>query len=225
MASAKQIAANRANSKKSTGPTSAAGKTVVSENRTTHGLCGQFSVLPCESQADYDALLAGFMESEQPANPAEKECVVRMAKHHWMANRALRMQDSSFTMEPRTGEQKEAGLHFVALTPIPLQHAMRYYSLHDRAYQRAWKELSERRKQRQLAEIGFERKKHAEADQKRKAEKHQVHMDTAILRQQLTDLKLSKTIATALPSKLPKEPALEAALNELFGSKETKVGA
>ena len=165
MATAKQIAANRANSQKSTGPTSTAGKEQVSQNRTTHGLCGKFRVLPAESQEAYDALLAGLMEAEKPVDPAEVECVVRMAEHLWRAKRALRMQDSSFDMEPLTDGQKEAGIQLVGLNPIALEHAMRYHTLHDRAYQRAWKELAERRKQRQLAEIGFERKKHAEADQ------------------------------------------------------------
>ena len=81
MATAKQIAANRANSQKSTGPTTTEGKQKVSQNRTTHGLCGNFRVLPAENQEHYDALLAGFMESEQPANPAEVECFAIRTTH------------------------------------------------------------------------------------------------------------------------------------------------
>ena len=162
MATDKQIAANRANAQRSTGPSSPAGLEKSSQNRRTHGLCGNFGVLACEGQENYDALLAGLMQAEKPADPAEIECVVRMAEHLWRAKRALRMQDSSFNMEPRSDAQKAAGSQTVGLNPIALEHGMRYHTLHERAYQRAWKELSERRKQRQLAEIGFESQKRAE---------------------------------------------------------------
>ena len=225
MATAKQIAANRANSQKSTGAISEAGKRTVSQNRTTHGLCGQFRVLACENQADYDALLVGLTEAEQPANAAEVECVVRMAKHTWLANRALRMQDSSFTIEPRTDRQKEAGIHPFALNPIPLEHAMRYHTLHDRAYHRACQELMQRRKQRQLTEIGFERKEQAEADQKRKSEKHEANLEIATLRRQILELRFNKAMLSLVPAKIAKDPAFQAVLGKKSDPQEAKVGA
>ena len=67
MATAKQIAANRRNSKKSCGPTSIPGKETVSQNRLRHGLCGKFQVLEgVEKQEHYDALLNQLMGDEQP---------------------------------------------------------------------------------------------------------------------------------------------------------------
>ena len=41
-----KLTANRANAQFSTGPTSAEGKAIVSQNRTRHGLTGAFRVMP-----------------------------------------------------------------------------------------------------------------------------------------------------------------------------------
>ncbi|MBV8070519.1 MAG: hypothetical protein JO270_11475, partial [Acidobacteriaceae bacterium] len=81
MATAKQIAANRRNAQKSCGPKSPETKEIVSQNRTTHGLCGKFAVLACENQGNFDKLLAAMTEAEQPANASEVELVVKMAEH------------------------------------------------------------------------------------------------------------------------------------------------
>jgi len=43
-----QIDANRANAQLSTGPTSAAGKAISSQNRRYHGLAGAFQIMPWE---------------------------------------------------------------------------------------------------------------------------------------------------------------------------------
>ena len=93
MATAKQIAANRRNAQKSTGPRTEEGKAKVSQNRTTHGLCGKFFVLAeVEKQEDYETLLARFIEEEQPTTQRQHELVVKMARHTWLANRALQLQ-------------------------------------------------------------------------------------------------------------------------------------
>src|SRR3974377_2263601 len=66
MASEKQIAANRANAKKSTGPKTAAGKLKSSRNAFRHGLSGPFPPDPTAS-AKIDSLasvLAGEQTSE-----------------------------------------------------------------------------------------------------------------------------------------------------------------
>ena len=64
MATPKQIEANRLNSLKSCGPKSPGTKAKVSQNRRTHGLCGKFNVLACESQQQYDELVAALIEAE-----------------------------------------------------------------------------------------------------------------------------------------------------------------
>jgi hypothetical protein len=134
-----QIAANRLNAELSCGPKSPESKAKVSQNRTTHGLCGAFRVLSCERQEQFDALVAALIESEQPADDSERELVVKMAQHSWRASRALRMQDACFEVEDELNRT-------FSVNSVTLETAMRYHTMHDRAYQRAAKELMERKK-------------------------------------------------------------------------------
>ena len=166
--------------------------------------------LPCENQENFDKLVAAMMEAEQPANASEIELVVKMAEHTWRARRALRLQDACFSEEPRTADQEAAGIQNVGISQ-GLERHVRYHAAHDRAYRRAAQELAERRKQRQLAEIGFERQKHAAAEEKRKAEKHETAQSIAKVKQQLLELKLAKQLAGILPPDFAQHPDLAAA--------------
>ena len=209
----KQLEANRLNAEHSTGPITPEGKAKVSQNRISHGLCGRFRVLPCESQEQFDALVTALIEAEQPANAAEHELVVKMAQHSWRASRALRLQDACFEMEELDEEEEAEGLRGINVNPINLQTSMRYHTLHDRAYQRAAKELMERRKQRQLAEIGFERKQAAEAQAKlkeeeaqRKSEKHKLAQEVVGLKKQLLEIRVAKGLIAQLRQTVPSQP-------------------
>ena len=213
MATAKQIAANTLNARNSPGPSSPEAKAKVSQNRTVHGLCGKFRVQPFESQENFDTLLNSLMEAEKPADASEVELVVKMAEHTWLARRALRCQDNCFTMEPKTADQELAGVMPVGIDPR-LERYVRYHAAQDRAYRRASQELMERRKQRQLAEIGIERKKQAAAEQTRKTEKHEAGMAIAKVRKQLLEIKAAKALADILPDNLAADPAVKA----MFGT-------
>jgi len=72
MPTEKQIAANRLNAQKSTGPKTDAGKLTTRLNSLKHGLAAQLTVLPFESQAEYDALENDLLEdtSSPPPSPA-----------------------------------------------------------------------------------------------------------------------------------------------------------
>ena len=211
MATAKQIAANRRNAQKSCGPKSPETKEKVSQNRTTHGLCGKFAVLHFESQENFDKLVEAMTEAEQPANASEVELVVKMAEHTWRARRALRLQDACFAEEPRTAAQGRAGIQNLSISQ-GLERHVRYHAAHDRAYRRAAQELAERRKQRQLAEIGFERQKRAAAEEQRKAEKHETAQGLANVKKQLDEIKLAKQLAAMLPPDFAQNPDVAAAL-------------
>ena len=72
-----QIAANRENSTHSTGPTSDAGKAIVSQNRTVHGLNynpNTFRVLTCEDQSAYDDLLNQLTTEHKPTETHRNHC-------------------------------------------------------------------------------------------------------------------------------------------------------
>ena len=186
--SKRKLAANRANAQKSTGPRSTTGLEKVSQNRTVHGLCGRFKVLPSENQAEYDDLLRRFLQAEQPADDVERELVAKMARHTWLSERAIRFQEACFLFQPQTPEQEAKERQSVGVLK-DIAVYLRYQAHHDRAYQRAAKELATRRKDRSLAARGFEsqerkRKEEARAEtrQNQRNELHSYKVATAQLR-------------------------------------------
>jgi len=62
MATKKQIAANRRNAKKCTGPTTPEGKAATSMNNLRHGLRAGTIILPGEKQEDFDEIHAGLQD-------------------------------------------------------------------------------------------------------------------------------------------------------------------
>jgi hypothetical protein len=174
--SEKKLAANRANALKSTGPRTEAGRQKVSQNRTKHGLCGDFTVPALyEDQAVYDDLLERFMQAEQPADDVERELVAKMARHTWLSKRALTLQEACFLFQPQTEDQKARNRQAVAVMK-DIYVYLRYQAHHDRAYQRAAAELAKRRKDRLSAAVGFESQKRAKAEEKRR-EKREIQRD------------------------------------------------
>ena len=196
--SKRKLSANRANAQKSTGPATSSGKATVSQNSVRHGLAGQFRVLSFESQQEYDEFLSQFIADEKPVGLAETELVRKMAEHTWLARRALRLQDTMMMVHEQTPERKAAGEIEVSVQKHGLEMYLRYHTTHDRAYQRASKELRERQKERRLAEIGFAREKRAEAEETRRAELQIHKVKTAILRSIAVGQKLHKALGPDL---------------------------
>jgi hypothetical protein len=67
MISSAQLAANQANAQRSTGPKTAQGKAISARNNFRHGFSGAFTVLPWESQDEFDMLLGGFRDEHRPS--------------------------------------------------------------------------------------------------------------------------------------------------------------
>ena len=72
MSTPAQIAANRANSQKSTGPTSAEGKAKSSSNRLSHGFTSHAILMPGEDPSEFQSLLEDLLDQHQPANVTEQ---------------------------------------------------------------------------------------------------------------------------------------------------------
>src|SRR3954466_5943205 len=89
MATAKQIEANRRNAEKSTGPKTEEGKSQSRLNALKHGLGAIHVPLPHEDPNELPHILAGLMETYQPANAQEQMLV------HNIASAYLRMQRAS----------------------------------------------------------------------------------------------------------------------------------
>jgi hypothetical protein len=77
--SPQKLEANRKNSKRSTGPTSALGKSRTRLNALKHGATAQTPVLPGEDPALFQARVDAYKTDLQPRNTLESEMVERMA--------------------------------------------------------------------------------------------------------------------------------------------------
>ena len=105
MATAKQAAANKANSQKSTGATTADGKDTVSKNAIRHGLLSQRLIITGEEIQDFDALLVGLMQSVAPEGMLEKVLVEKVAVAMWRQKRLVAAESASIELGRRLESQ------------------------------------------------------------------------------------------------------------------------
>jgi len=143
--SPRKLAANRDNAQHSTGPKSEEGKAVSSRNNFRHGFTGAFCLVPGESQEEFDQLVADLAEEHQPATVTESILVNDMARHYWLHQRALRMQEDCFSYDLTAPDtQKQLDLF------------LRYGLTHERAFARCLGALLKLRKDNLALERGFE---------------------------------------------------------------------
>jgi hypothetical protein len=160
MATKAQIAANRANSKKSTGPNTPEGKAISALNAITHGFAASTHFLDGEDPEDFYGLHTSLLLEFQPATTLETILVEKMIHNHWLSLRAIRLQNDAlrYRMEPYHGE-----------TPTDLGLLIRYQTAADRAFHKAHTELLKAQKERNNSEIGFVSKNVAEPSETTKA--------------------------------------------------------
>jgi hypothetical protein len=87
MSNDQQIAANRLNAQRSTGPRTPAGKARVSSNALKHGLTGRDVVLPGENPDDFDSFRAGLLTSLDPQGELEGALAERIVVDFWRLRR------------------------------------------------------------------------------------------------------------------------------------------
>ena len=96
--SEKQLAANRANAARSTGPTSPAGKARSSQNGRKHGFASaSFTVVRLEDIHEVAHLRADLIAVYQPVNSQELFALERMAMSQQDILRAARLQSGMFS--------------------------------------------------------------------------------------------------------------------------------
>ena len=94
-ASEVQLAANRANALKSTGPKTEEGKAASSRNARKHGFhCGVL-ILADESVEEFDQLAAELVASYRPRNRAERLIVDLISAAQWKLRRLRRYEQAS----------------------------------------------------------------------------------------------------------------------------------
>jgi len=97
MASAKQIAANRANAKKSTGPKPESWEK-TKMNALRHGLTGQVNLMPDEDRVAHDKFCAAIVESLAPEGALEIQFAQAVAEDNWRMNRGRAIETNMFAI-------------------------------------------------------------------------------------------------------------------------------
>ena len=87
--------ANRQNAQKSTGPKTAEGKAVVSQNVVKHGLFAAEAVITGENPADYEAFHDQFLVELAPYGMIETLLAERIISLAWRLQRVERMQNQA----------------------------------------------------------------------------------------------------------------------------------
>jgi hypothetical protein len=106
MASAAQIAANRRNALKSTGPRTPEGKAVVAENALCHGLRSERAVIFDESAEELAAFGAGLRRALAPADEYEAALVDRIVHIEWRLRRAWRIEAAAIDDAAATADRE-----------------------------------------------------------------------------------------------------------------------
>ena len=130
MPSDKQLAANRRNATRSTGPRSPDGKARSSQNAFQHGLTSTAVLFSTEHAAAFGQLRSAFFTEHRPATPTEEYFVTRMVEAIWFMRRCSRAYAGS-------SDARLAKL----LPEFSRQHAR-----HERTFERALKQLTDFRR-------------------------------------------------------------------------------
>jgi len=100
MASEKQIAANKLNAQKSTGPGTAEGKSIASRNALKHGVLSASVLLPDEDKKSFQSLQNQVFEHYQPTGGREELLVDRIIAYMWRLKRLFLIE--TWSLKPDT---------------------------------------------------------------------------------------------------------------------------
>jgi hypothetical protein len=114
--SPKQIAANRRNALKSTGPRTRQGRAVSRMNALKHGILSKEVLVRGrvlqECEAELAALHRRFQDDLQPQGPLEEMLVDQIVTAHWRLRRALTAEAGEIALSVDSGEkQRTRGTH------------------------------------------------------------------------------------------------------------------
>src|SRR5580692_8185307 len=154
MATPAQIAANRSNSQKSTGPKTEAGKSRSARNHLSNGFSSNATLIPGEDPEEFRALMVALALEHQPVTETEQILLEKMVTSQWLSLRAFRLQTEAFVNEMLQGNSYAI--------PKDLGLLIRYKTTADNAFHKAHNELLKAKKQRPNSEIGFEPQEAAE---------------------------------------------------------------
>ena len=146
-----QLAANRRNAEKSTGPKTERGKARAAQNALRHGLRARNVISFDESEPDFLAFHAEQRAAFEPADAIEEHLVERVAMCAWRLRRLYRVEAEMFScwedIQPRRLEDLVIGAVF-EYRPENMARISRYEIAVDRALHRAYVMLERRQARR-----------------------------------------------------------------------------
>ncbi|HEY3838479.1 MAG TPA: hypothetical protein VGL72_17990 [Bryobacteraceae bacterium] len=193
MSTKAQIAANRANAQRSTGPRTDDGKARTRQNALRHGLCSAIPTMSDETSEEIQTLLETLREEHEPVGATEEILVYKMAEHFFFGKRAGYL----LTQELDSADSGSGNNSKLSLL-------LRYHTTADRGYHKALAELRKLQGERRLEEIGFVSQNAQSVPEAPPAE----HPDPESVRSQPdqsaapTPRRLASPIADALPGLL-----------------------
>jgi hypothetical protein len=98
MISEKQLAANRRNAERSTGPRTEEGKKASALNARRHNLTGQVTAMTDADRIMHDAFSASIVENLAPEGAMEIQLAQRIATDSWRLNRISAIEDNLFAL-------------------------------------------------------------------------------------------------------------------------------
>jgi len=121
----KQLRANRRNARRSTGPSSAEGKTEASQNALTHGLSARDAVIAGENPKKYRAFLRDLENEFQPATASEFDLLRTLADAAWRLRRAMKLETSLLALRfERARRQRDIPAHQHVSVEEPLHQQL-----------------------------------------------------------------------------------------------------
>ena len=110
--SARQLAANRRNAVKSTGPRTPQGRAISKMNAVKHGILSKQVLVRGqilqESDEELEALHRRFWVEYQPAGPVEEMLVDQIVTAHWRLRRALTAESGEIALSVDTGQRRRS---------------------------------------------------------------------------------------------------------------------
>ncbi len=149
MTTTAQIAANRRNSKRSTGPRTHEGKERSRRNALRHGLAARtLAVAPWEDAAEFRDFAADLAADLAPEGAVETALAQRVALCLWRLERAARIEAELLMGEGALVAAESGTVAQGGAWPAEMATLSRYEATLDRGLERATKLLRERQKQR-----------------------------------------------------------------------------